>query len=135
MDNFNFYPNLIPDVSCSQKLNKAPLESSGAIGSQPCMSGFSVETLESHLPNYVSQSDVVQNNAYSVNPLNQHAVTASTSDSNFISTYNLVNFPLDELDVYLGTKRQHQMSQYLRNCMHLLIHPLPSRSILQKNIC
>ena len=30
-------------------------------------------------------------------------VEASTSDSNFISTYHLVNFPLDELDVYLGT--------------------------------
>ena len=105
MDNFNFYPNLIPDVSCSQKLNKAPLGSSGAIGSQPCMSGFAVQTLESHLPNYVSQSDAVQNNAYSVNPLNQYAVAAPTSVSNFISTYNLVDFPPDELDVYLGTKK------------------------------
>ena len=69
------------------------------------MSGFSVQTLESHLPNYVSQSDAVQNNASSVNPLNPRVVAASTSESNFISTYNLVNFPPDELDVYLGPKK------------------------------
>ena len=103
MDNFNLDQNFIPDFSYLQALEEASSQSSGAIGSQPCMSGFSVQTLKSPLPNYVSQSDAVQNNAYSVNPLNQY-VAASTSVSNFISTYNLVNFPLDELDVYLGTK-------------------------------
>ena len=104
MDNFNLDPNLIPDVSCSQQSKEAYCGASGAIGSQPCMSFFSVQTLESSLSNYVGQSDAVQNNAYSVNPLNQYAVAAPTSVSNFISTYNLVDFPPDELDVYLGTK-------------------------------
>ena len=51
-----------------------------------------------------SQSDPVGNNTYSGNPLNQYAVAASTSVSNFISNDNLVNFPLGELDVCLGTK-------------------------------
>ena len=103
MDNFNLDRNFIPDFSNLQALEEASSQSSRAIGSQPCMSGVSVQTLKSPLPNYVSQSDAVQNNAYSVNPLNQYAVATLTSESNFISTYNLVDLPLDELDVYLGT--------------------------------
>ena len=104
MHDINLDPNCMPNFSYLQALEEESYKSSGAIGSQPCMSGVSVQTLESHLPNYVSQSDAVQNNAYSVNPLNPRVVAASTSESNFISTYNLVNFPPDELDVYLGPK-------------------------------
>ena len=106
MLNLNLDPNCIPNRSCLQESKKA----SRASGSQPCMSGFSVKTPKSPLPNYVSPSDAVQNNASSVNPSNPRVVAASSSESNFISTYNLVDFPLDELDeldeldVYLGTK-------------------------------
>ena len=107
MDSFNLDQNFIPNASYLQASEEAYSDASGACGSQPCMSGVSVQTLKSPLPNYVTQSDAVQNNAYSVNSLNQHAVAASTSLSNFISTYSFVDLPLDELDeldVSLGTK-------------------------------
>ncbi len=103
MDTFNLDSNFVPDFSYLQELEEASFDPSVAFGSQPCMSGFSVQTLESPSPAYVSQPDAVQNNAYSVNPLNQYDVAPSTSESNFISSDNLVNFPLYELVVYLGT--------------------------------
>ena len=85
MHNLNLDPNCIPNRSCLQESKEA----SGASDSQPCMSGFSVKTPKSPLPNYVSPSDAVQNNASSVNPSNPRVVAASTSESNFISTSKL----------------------------------------------
>ena len=103
MYDINLDPNCMPNFSYLQALEEASSESSGACGSQPCMSCVSVQTLKSPLPNYVSQPDAVQNNAYSGNPLNQYVV-ASRSESNFISTYNLVDFTPDELDMYFAPK-------------------------------
>ena len=79
MHNFNLAPHCIPNLSHSQELKEA----SRASGSQPHMSVFSMQTLKSALPNYVSQSYPVQNNAYSGNPLNKYAVSASPSKSHF----------------------------------------------------
>ncbi len=105
MDKFNLDSNFVPDFSYLRDLEEAPFDPSVAFGSQPRMSGFSVQTFESPSPAYVSQPDAVENNAYSVNPLNRYDVapSTSTSESNFISTDNLVNFPLDKLDVSLDT--------------------------------
>ncbi len=119
MDSFSFDPNFVSDFSYLQELNESPSEPFRAFGSQPCMSGFSVQTLDSPLHTYVSQSDAVLNNDYYANQLNQYAVAPSRSESNFISTEgefrkymrildlldsdDLVNIPLEELDVYLGT--------------------------------
>ncbi|WP_419831227.1 hypothetical protein [Endozoicomonas atrinae] len=102
MDSFNLDLNFVPDFSYLQELEAAPFNPSVAFGSQPRMSGFSVQTLESPSPAYVSQPDAAQNNDYSVNPLNQFDVAPSTLDSNFISGDNLADIPLDELDRYLG---------------------------------
>ena len=85
MHNLNLDPNCIPNRSCLQESKEA----SGASDSQPCMSGFSVKTPKSPLPNYVSPSDAVQNNASTVNLSNPRVVAASTSESNFISTSKL----------------------------------------------
>ncbi len=102
MDRFNLDSNFVPDFSYLQELEEASFDPSVAFGSQPCMSGFSVQTLEPPSPAYVSQPDAVQNNAYSVNPLNQYVVGPSTLDSNFISGDNLADIPLDGLDRYSG---------------------------------